>query len=156
MTVKSSLTQFFTNKVKVAVLAIVILACLCIIAYYFIVMQNNKSGFTSGSNDSPNLKPSANECVVALFYADWCPHCVTFKPIFQQAKAKMENKPCKSSTLQGKTLRFEKVDSEAYPALSKEYGVNGFPTVKLITTSGTTDYSSGRDLDSMNNFFFPN
>jgi len=154
MTATSELKQFFTNKKKVAILAIVLLLIIFVLVYFLVI--KHKAGFTSGSNDSPNLTPGANECIVALFYADWCPHCVTFKPIFQQAKAKMENKPCKSSTLQGKTLRFEKVDSEAYPALAKQYAVNGFPTVKLITSSGATDYNSGRDLDSMNNFFFPN
>ena len=152
MTYKSIYT--FNNKKAIAITALVLLLVVCGLLFYFIVIKNE--GFSGSSSSTPNLTPDPSECVVALFYADWCPHCVTFKPIFQKAKEMMEKKSCTAPSQKGKKLRFEKVDSEAYPALAKQYSVNGFPTIKLITTSGVTEYSSGRDLDSMNNYFFPN
>ena len=117
----------------------------------------NKERFVAGADNSePKLTPNPSECVVALFYADWCPHCVHFKPIFQKAKEMMEQQSCTAPELKGKTLRFERVDCEAYPALAKQYSINGYPTVKLITTDRVFEYDRGRDLDSMNNYFFPN
>jgi thiol-disulfide isomerase/thioredoxin len=133
-----------------------ILKLLVVVAIVLLALWLVKKFNTEGFESAPNLKPNNNECVVALFYADWCPHCVQFKPIFQQAKETMENKPCTASQLKGKSLRFEKVDCVAYPDLAKEYNVNGYPTVKLITSSGVEEYNAGRTLDSMNNYFFPN
>jgi thiol-disulfide isomerase/thioredoxin len=138
-----------------AIAALVVLLISVVLGYYYVV-KSNSEGFFGDNGSEPSLKPSADECVVALFYADWCPHCVNFKPIFQKAKDTMTNKPCTASNLKGKKLRFEMVDCEACPALAKQYSVNGYPTVKLITGEGITEYSKGRDLDSMNNYFFPN
>jgi thiol-disulfide isomerase/thioredoxin len=138
-----------------ALIALVIIGFLGFLAYYFMYM-NNQEGFDSVVKTTPMLNPNPSECVVALFYADWCPHCVDFKPIFEKAKEMMDKKTCKAPKQKGKTLRFELVDCVANPDLAEKYKVKGFPTVKLITDSDIEEYSAGRDLDSMNNYFFPN
>ena len=127
-------------------------AAVVFIGFYYIVI-NIKDGFESGSNNVPHLKPSNDECVVALFYTNWCPHCTSFKPIFDQLKS-MDNKICsKNDKLKGKKLRFEKVNCEEHESLGKEYKINGYPTVKIITKEGVTDYTGSRDLDSMQKYF---
>lgn len=131
--------------------ALVLLLGVAFLIYYLVVRSNE--GFESGE---PQLTPDPSECVVALFYADWCPHCQHFKPVFYKAKEMMEKKTCSADKLKGKTLRFVSVDCEAYPALAKQYNVNGYPTVKLITKDNVYDYEGGRDLNSMNQYFFPN
>lgn len=147
--------KLMNSKRGPAIAAFFVLLIAVVLGYYYIVKKNSE-GFFSDNSDKPSLNPNANECIVALFYADWCPHCVNFKPIFKQAKDTMSGKQCTASNLKGKTLRFEMVDCEAYPDLAKQKNVSGYPTVKIITTEGTTEYSKGRDLDSMNNYFFPN
>ena len=148
------MSKFMNSKRGPAIAALVVVLIAIVLGYYYVVKSNSDGFF--GDSVSPNLTPASDECIVALFYADWCPHCVNFKPIFQKAKDTMTNKPCTAANLKGKKLRFEMVDCEAYPALAKQYSVSGYPTVKLITGESTNEYSKGRDLDSMNNYFFPN
>lgn len=134
--------------------ALVLLLGIGFLIYYLVIRSNE--GFESGLDAEPQLTPDPSECVVALFYADWCPHCTTFKPIFEKAKEMMEQKTCNANKLKGKNLRFVKVNADNYPALTKQYNVNGYPTVKLITKEKVMDYEGGRDLNSMNQYFFPN
>jgi thiol-disulfide isomerase/thioredoxin len=142
------------DKRDVLIGALVLLLGIGFLIYYLVIRSNE--GFESALGAEPQLTPDPSECVVALFYADWCPHCVNFKPIFDKAKEMMEKKTCNANKLKGKNLRFVKVDCEAYPALAKQYNVNGYPTVKLITKDTVMDYEGGRDLNSMNQYFFPN
>ena len=135
-----------------AAIGLIIVIVLGFLGYYFIYMNNHVDAF---SNTTPDLSPKSTECVVALFYADWCPHCVTFKPTFLKAKGMMDGKTCTCPEFKGKTLRFELVDCVANPTIAKEKEVQGFPTVKLFTESGTKEYSGPREIDSMNNYFFP-
>lgn len=149
--------KLFGNRRNVTITALVIIVAVCFVAYYLIVLRNSEGFFVADANKAePKLTPDPSECVVALFYADWCPHCKSFKPIFQKAKEMMEQQSCTAPELKGKKLRFVPVDCEAYPALAKQYSVNGYPTVKLITSDRVFEYDRGRDLDSMNNYFFPN
>lgn len=146
----------YRQEKKIKLIGSSVAIVLVVLLVVLLVLWLVKSFKTEGFESAPNLKPNDNECVVTLFYADWCPHCVQFKPIFQKAKDTMTNKSCTSPQLKGKSLRFEKVDCVAHPDLAKEYNINGYPTVKLITSSNIDEYSAGRDLDSMNNYFFPN
>ena len=129
--------------------------CCCCIALLIILvlfyLSNTKSmidGFYSSSS-IPNLKASDGECVVALFYADWCPHCVAFKPDFKKAMKELNTKQNK----QGKTLRLEMVDCDANKDISKQYNVKGFPTVKIINDDDTqTEYSGERSFESLQKY----
>lgn len=91
----------------------------------------------------PNLTPNDDEIVVGLFWTDWCPHCVSFKPIFEKVAAAHSETTTKTS---GKKLRFEKVDCVALAPLAKKYGVQGYPTIKIIRGENDMDeYEGSRD-----------
>ena len=58
-----------------------------------------------------------NEIVFVEFTADWCPPCMRFSPVFEQASERHPD------------VAFCKVDTDAEPALSKEAGIKSIPTV---------------------------
>ena len=104
---------------------------------------------SSASSSSPNLTPASGECVVALFYADWCPHCVKFKPDYKRAMSELNNKVNKK----GKKLRLEMVDCDANKTIAKKHNVAGFPTVKIFNDDGTTDdYEGERTFIGIQNY----
>lgn len=59
--------------------------------------------------------------IIADFWAAWCGPCKAMAPIFDRAAAELEPH-----------ARFVKVDVDAEPQLSAEYGVRGIPALFLL------------------------
>jgi protein disulfide-isomerase A6 len=117
------------------------------IGYYYIY-QSNRENF-----DGQNLTPASGEVIVALFYAPWCGHCKTFKPIFQDAMTKLDGKTSNHSSIKGKTVRLSMIDCDKNPELGKKYSINGYPTVKILKDDGSDmEYDGGRTLEGMKKF----
>jgi thiol-disulfide isomerase/thioredoxin len=143
--------SFGSSNTNWAMLSFVSLAIILFVAYYFAYKSNRESFKNNNSNSTspPNLNVSSGEKVVALFYADWCPHCVDFKPHYKKAMSELNGKKNK-----GKTLRFVMVDCDKYSSLSKKHGVSGFPTVKILNSDGSSDeYKGERSYDGLTSYF---
>jgi protein disulfide-isomerase-like protein len=109
--------------------------------------KNNKTNKNTGS--SSNIKPAQGECVVALFYADWCGHCQSFKPEFEKAMEKLNGQ----TDNKGNKLRLIKVDCDVEKALAKEYDVSGYPTVKILYDDGTvSEYGGERSYEGLRKY----
>ena len=115
---------------------------------YYIATKSNREN-ESFENDAPNLKVNKGETIVALFYADWCPHCVAFKPDYKKAMTTLNG-----NDHNGKTLRFVMVDCDKYKSLAKENDVSGFPTVKILNDDGSSkDYDGERSFKGLTSYF---
>lgn len=125
---------------------LIFLALIAILfAIYYFTYKSNREPFSSGS---PKLKASKGETVVALFYADWCPHCVAFKPDFLKAQEDMNGSKSK-----GKTLRLELVDCVANKTIASENSVSGFPTVKIFTDDNeSSEYKGERTYEGLTSY----
>ena len=129
---------------------LVLLGIIGILFYiYYYTYKSNREPFMSdrgsSSSDTPDLKASKGETVVALFYADWCPHCVAFKPDFMKAKKDLNGK-----TSNDKKLRLELVDCVANTTIASENNVSGFPTVKIFTDdNNSTEYEGARSYEGL-------
>ena len=161
-----SMLSLSKNKHHYAVIVLVLILLGIVIALYYMRKNTNTfENFDAVNNDDvqremsntlvnntsmkPNLKPASGECVVALFYADWCPHCVSFKPHFKKAMSALNGKTSKD----GKKLRLEMVDCDADKTISRKYDVNGFPTVKLINDNGVNvEYDGERSYDGLSKY----
>jgi len=141
---------FGKNKNSIAIAALLILLILAFIGYFYMYKSNTDSFLSS---DKPNLKPAQGECVVALFYAEWCGHCKTFKPEFEKAKKSLDGKKSNSPELKDKKVRFEKIDCDENKDLAKKYDISGYPTVKIITDDGDAiDYDGKRSFEGLQKY----
>jgi len=142
-------------------LALIALIVMVFAIYYFTYKSNNdkftnynsvssgSSGSSSSSGSTPNLKAAQGETVVALFYADWCPHCVAFKPDYTKAMSSLSGTKYK-----GKTLRLELVDCVANTTIATENSVSGFPTVKIFNDDKTSsEYKGDRTYEGLTSYF---
>lgn len=155
------------NKNSLAMLGGIALLVAVVIAIYYMQksIASNRESFSNNGNNNisrkmsnklsdntemkPNLKPEKGECVVALFYADWCPHCTHFKPDYKKAMAQLNGKMGKD----GKKLRLEMVDCDAHKELGRKYDVSGYPTVKIIKDDGTqVEYGGERTFEGLRKY----
>ncbi|KAM9225092.1 protein disulfide-isomerase TMX3 isoform 2-T3 [Dugong dugon] len=57
------------------------------------------------------------------FYAPWCGHCKKLEPIWNEVGIEMKN--------MGSPVKVGKMDATSYASLAAEFGVRGYPTIKL-------------------------
>jgi thioredoxin len=72
-------------------------------------------------NSFEEMLASSDVPVLVDFYADWCGPCKLMSPILEQV----------NTQLQGK-IRVAKIDTEKYPQLASQYGIEALPTLVLF------------------------
>lgn len=85
---------------------------------------------------------------ITLYYADWCGHCKTFKPVWNELKeyVKEHNIP----------LKLEEYESSKDKAVVDKAGIKGYPTILVEeTTKKVYEYNGERSsvkkiLDHLN------
>jgi protein disulfide-isomerase A6 len=76
------------------------------------------------------------------FYAPWCGHCKNLAPAWKAA----------ATELAGTGFKIGAVDATVHEKYSKQYGVQGFPTIKFIApgkSDAPEDYQGGRSKDDI-------
>jgi thiol-disulfide isomerase/thioredoxin len=113
------------------------------------ISNKQSNALVMGTDIKNRLNPAKGECVVALFYADWCPHCKHFKPYFQRAMNDLNGKTSKD----GKKMRLEMVDCDANKDIARSYNVSGYPTVKILGDDGTqVEYGGDRTYEGLRKY----
>ncbi len=78
-----------------------------------------------------------------FFYAPWCGHCVRMKPYYHEAaKLLAENKNDEFRADQ--EIKLIKVDATVEQSLATRFGLDGYPTLKIIRKGQTYDYEGPR------------
>jgi thiol-disulfide isomerase/thioredoxin len=84
-----------------------------------------------------------NKIKVILFKADWCGHCVTFKPTWEQI---IKNKEFANK------FEFIKYDADKQKQMFQKYNVNAFPTIKIQEGSEIREYDGERTMEEFTSF----
>jgi len=76
----------------------------------------------------------SKEPVLVAFVAPWCGHCKQLTPNWESAAADLDGQP----------VKLGRVDATAQQGLAQQYGVQGYPTIKLFKDGTQEDYQGGR------------
>uniref|UniRef100_UPI00398E9A91 protein disulfide-isomerase TMX3-like isoform X2 n=1 Tax=Pristiophorus japonicus TaxID=55135 RepID=UPI00398E9A91 len=78
------------------------------------------------------------------FYAPWCGHCKKLEPIWDEVAAEMH-------TL-GSPVKVGKMDATVYAGVASEFGVRGYPTIKLLKGDLAYNYRGPRTKEDIIEF----
>ncbi|XP_049638136.1 protein disulfide-isomerase TMX3 isoform X1 [Suncus etruscus] len=78
------------------------------------------------------------------FYAPWCGHCKKLEPIWNEVGLEMKNI--------GSPVKVGKMDATSYANVASEFGVRGYPTIKLLKGDLAYSYRGPRTKDDIIEF----
>ena len=139
----SSLT-FTTTIIICAVILFIILAVLYY--YYYIAPSQNAKYQPNNQQDTPS-----GSAELLFFFADWCPHCKTAKPIWDELQSEYQNK-----TINGYQVIFTEINCTQETAevekMMNKYNVEGYPTIKLLKDGQVIEYDAKPSKDTLTQF----
>jgi len=145
--ITSSITSF-TNWKMMGILLVIIF--FLFLGWYIYKKSANTTSFNANregiSNDS-----KTKTATLMLFYVDWCPHCKTAKPEWNDLKEQYDNKQ-----INGYTLLFDEYnctnESNEIHDLIKKYNIEGYPTIKLLKDNEVIEYDAKPTKETLEKF----
>lgn len=139
--IKSAGGKMTTTSI-VAIVAFILFGILAVSYYFYYVAPKMKASYKPNSEQVPaGSAPQGNNAELLFFFANWCPHCKTAKPIWNDLKAEYENK-----TINGYNVVFTEVDcsteSAEVDSMMNKYNVEGYPTIKLLKDGQVIEYDA--------------
>lgn len=152
----SSITASLSTNYKYIAIAIVVLAAISGIIYYVIstnmlpgvnkfFQQAQGKSVTADGQDTAG--PGDKSAQLYLFKVDWCPHCKTAKPVFDEVEKELNGRP-----INGYVVTFKTVDCEAEPDMADKFKVEGYPTIKLVKNGEVIEYDAKPEKDKIIEF----
>jgi thiol-disulfide isomerase/thioredoxin len=89
---------------------------------------------------------------IMLFTVDWCPHCKTAKPIWNDLKQEYNN-----TLVNGYTVTFTEINcteptTSEVEALLDKYKIEGYPSIKLIKDNQIIEYDAKPSRETLIQF----
>jgi len=151
----SSITSAISGNAKTIIIVLVIVAALGGLLYYMItndMIPGMNKFFSSAQGVTPAPDGiGANDDNVAqlyLFKVDWCPHCKTAKPVFDEVETELNGQLINDKY----TVVFKTVDCEGEPEMADKFKIDGFPTIKLVKDGQVIEYDAKPDKDNIKDF----
>ncbi|XP_033613279.1 protein disulfide-isomerase TMX3 [Fukomys damarensis] len=78
------------------------------------------------------------------FYAPWCGHCKKLEPVWNEVGLEMK--------IIGSPVKVGKMNATSYSSIASEFGVRGYPTIKLLKGDLAYNYRGPRTKDDIIEF----
>ena len=93
------------------------------------------------NNEHITTGTGSKSAELLFFHVDWCPHCKTAKPAWDEIKTQYENK-----TINGYKVVFTEINCTNETAeveqMMNKYSIEGFPTIKLLKDGQIIEYDA--------------
>jgi thiol-disulfide isomerase/thioredoxin len=148
-TIQSAGSKMNTTTILIIVAVILFISVACAYYYFYVVPSSNamyRANKELGSQCGGN-----KEAELLFFYAEWCPHCKTAKPVWESLKSQYENK-----TINGYKVIFTEINCTTENAevekMMDKYNVEGFPTIKMLKDGQIIEYDAKPTKETLEQF----
>jgi len=114
------------------------------------VIQGFASGSSGGSSGGSSSGSNSSDNTFTMYYVDWCPHCKSVKPVFNEF---MGNG---TVLVNGKSVKCKMVNAEANPDAMKGLNVKGYPSFLLNSQGKLIEFNGERNADGFMSFLNQN
>jgi thiol-disulfide isomerase/thioredoxin len=141
------------NSTTMIIIGVVIVfAIIAGVYYYYYMAPQMKAKYQPNSEHvQEGSKGNGNTAELLFFYAEWCPHCKTAKPIWNDLKTEYENK-----TINGYKVVFTDVNCSEETAevdkMMNQYNVEGYPTIILLKDGQIIEYDAKPSKETLTQF----
>jgi thiol-disulfide isomerase/thioredoxin len=145
-----SMLPSFSWKIAGIIIFTIILA---VIGYFIYKSTQDKtdSNYTPNNEGMTDGSSNGKDVEIMLFHTDWCPHCKTAKPEWEQVKAEFDGKQ-----VNGRNIIFTDVnctnESPDVERMMNAYKIEGYPTIKLIKDNQIIDFDAKPTKDTLKQF----
>jgi thiol-disulfide isomerase/thioredoxin len=150
--IKQRITNMNFNSILIILFVIIIITISIFYYMYYIVPKQSSAIYKANHEQVPNgSATNSNTAELLFFYADWCPHCKTAKPIWNSLQEEYKNK-----TINGYTILFTEINCSEETAevdkMMNQYNVEGYPTIKLLKDGQVIEYDAKPTKETLNQF----
>ena len=142
---KDSVSGVFSNYKIVIGIAVLFIAA-SIYYYYYHIAPKLKPSFVP-NQEYKQVGADTQNADLIFFHVTWCPHCKKAMPIWEELVAEHQGKP-----INGVNVNFVSVDCDKDSAMADRYGIEGFPTIKLIKGDEVIEYDARPNKDTILEF----
>jgi thiol-disulfide isomerase/thioredoxin len=145
-----SVSSLFTRTNAAILVAVIVMS---FIVYYFFIAPSSKKQdqYKPNSEHASDSSSGDKSAELLFFYADWCPHCKTAKPIWEELKAEYAKK-----TVNGYHIIFTDINCSEETAeverMMNQYSIEGYPTIKLLKDGQVIEYDAKPSRDTLVQF----
>lgn len=150
----STISSALSANSKNIVIALAVIAAIGVLLYYIIKNDmipglNKFFSNAHGTTPAPDGIGADDDKVAQLFLfkVEWCPHCKTAKPVFDEVEKELNGRQ-----INGYTVTFKTVDCEAEPDLADKFKIEGYPTIKLVKDGQVIEYDAKPEKDKIKEF----
>ena len=147
----SSYVPSFTSYPSKQTLAIIVGSVLLIIAILWYYNKYIHRAVKRDDVENIENPDASKQAELILFSVDWCPHCKTAKPIWEELKTEYENKQ-----INGYNVLFTDVNcTNESPEIEKmiaTYKIEGYPTIKLLKDGKVIEYDAKPSKSTLTEF----
>ena len=140
----------FSSLTIIYIIAAIVFIVIAVVVYYQFVKPALNPSYTA-NREKEGEGGSSKEAELMFFYVDWCPHCKTAKPDWEEVKSEYENK-----TVNGYRIIFTEInctnESDEVEKLMNKYKIEGYPTIKLLKDGQVIEYDAKPSKDTLIQF----
>ena len=118
---------------------------------YFYYTTKPVTTFHANRENVPKADTEVKTANIMLFYVDWCPHCKTAKPVWNEMKTEYEG-----TIINGYKVSFIEYnctkESAENQTLMDKYKIEGFPTIKMLKDGQVIEYDASPKQDLIEEF----
>ena len=149
-TLMDSIKKVFSNQYSTIIIMLMVFLGISVFVYYTYVLPKLDKKYVDNKEYVEGEESSNKEKKVAdlyYFYTTWCPFCKKARPEWDAIKEEYKNEK-----VNGWSINFIEIDCEEQDEVAGKFGVDEYPTIKLIRNNQIVQYDARPNRDTLVEF----